>query len=254
MHQRTGYDALFKAAAGALKKLARDRRFLGADHIGGIALLHTWGRTLQYHPHIHFVVPGGGLSQDRSRWRPSRRDLFIHVRPLAKIYRAKFRDLIKRAGLVDDIDPAVWQRAFNVNSQAVGSGRATLKYLAAYVFRVAISNKRILRIKDGQVTFAYRDSRSQRTKKITLAAGEFIRRFLQHVLPKGFMKIRYFGFLSHNAPTTLTHLRRLISVLYEVVQAILPNTHPPTHSAFPCPRCGAPLKWIALLPHKGPPG
>jgi hypothetical protein len=253
-HQRTGYDALFRAAAGALKKLARDRRFVGADQIGFFGVLHTWGRALQYHPHIHFVVPGGGLSRDRSQWLASRQDLFVHIRPLAMIYRAKFRDAIERAGLGEEINPVVWQKPFNVNSQAVGSGTSTLKYLAAYVFRVATSNKRILAIKDGQVTFTYKDSRSRRIQKMTLAAGEFIRRFLQHVLPKGFMKIRYFGFLSHNAPTTLADIRNMICLLYEVIRTIMPATDTPITTAFPCPRCGKPLKWIAFLPAKGPPG
>jgi hypothetical protein len=253
-HQRIGYDALFKAAAGALKQLARDQRFVGAHQIGFFGVLHTSGRALQYHPHIHFVVPGGGLSRDRSRWKASRKDLFVHVRPLAKIYRAKFRHIIRRAGLGRDIDPAVWEKPFNVNSQAVGTGKATLKYLARYVFRVAITNKRILSIKDGQVTFTYEDSRTRRMRKMSLDAGEFIRRFLQHVLPKGFMKIRYFGFLSHKAGTTLTEIRNMICLLFEVIQNIVEPPERPVTTGFPCPRCGKPLKWIAFLPAKGPPG
>jgi hypothetical protein len=253
-HQRLAYDALFSASAGALKRLARDSRFVGADQTGFFGVLHTWGRALQYHPHIHFVVPGGGLSRDRSRWHSSRKDLFVHVRPLARIYRAKFPDAMKRAGLMQDIDPVVWQKPFNVNSQAVGGGKATLKYLAAYVFRVAISNSRILHIKDGQVTFTYEDSRTHRMHKMSLAAGEFIRRFLQHVLPKGFMKIRYFGFLSPNAATPLSEIRKMISLLYEVIQTVLPTPDPPIQSPFLCPRCGKPFTWIGFIPAKGPPG
>ena len=157
-------------------------------------------------------------------------------------------------GLAEGIDPVVWQKPWNVNSQAVGSGRATLKYLAAYVFRVATSNNRVLRLKDGQVTFTYRDSRTDRMRKMTLGAGEFIRRFLQHVLPKGFMKIRYYGFLCHNAATTLDEIRKMISIIYEVIQVILPTADPPSRSGFLCPSCGKPLKWIGFVPAKGPPG
>jgi len=121
-NQRIAYRAMFDAAAAASKKLARDRRFVGADQIGFFGVLHTWGRTLNYHPHIHFIVPAGGLSDDRKRWLRSRPDFFVHVRPLSVIYRAKFRDAIKKAGLIDKIDPVVWGKQWVVNSQAVGDG------------------------------------------------------------------------------------------------------------------------------------
>jgi hypothetical protein len=113
-HQKDGYGALFSSSANALKKLALDERFVGANQIGFFGVLHTWGRQLEYHPHIHYVVPGGGLSADRQKWCSSRADLFVHVRPLSRIYRAKFKDAMRDAGLLGQIDPEVWPVTFFV--------------------------------------------------------------------------------------------------------------------------------------------
>jgi len=143
-NQEASYSAMFSAASDSLKTLAKDNRFVGADKAGFTGVLHTWGRQLQYHPHIHFIVAGGGVSKDKGEWLPSGRDFFIHVKPLSIIYRAKFRDAMKKAGLMNSIDPKVWQKDWVVHSKAVGDGRASLKYLAPYVFRVAISNSRIV--------------------------------------------------------------------------------------------------------------
>src|SRR5262249_12843922 len=182
-HQRVVYAALFEASSEALRRLAADPKFVGTDRLGFFGVLHTWGRTLDYHPHVHYVVPGGGLSADGSCWLPSRADFLVPVEALSIVFRAKFRDLLKRAGLLDLADPAVWRRDWVVHSQAAGDGRASLRYLAPYVFRVAISDHRIVSCDEGQVTFTYRRVGSNRPRKMTLEATEFIRRFLQHVLP-----------------------------------------------------------------------
>ena len=251
-HQKLAYSALFHAASAALSKLARDPRFVGADQIGCFGVLHTWGRQLQYHPHLHFIVPGGGLSRERDAWIASKAHFFIRVEPLSLIYRAKVRDAIARAGLLHQIDPTVWQKPWVVNSQAVGDGSASLRYLSAYVFRVALSNSRIVNYDDHQVTFRYRKVHSPRWRKTSLDAMEFIRRFLQHVLPTGFMKIRHYGFLSANPKTSLQKIREMISVIYEVVHEILEPLAALSSVAIKCPRCGHPLRWStfvrALLP------
>jgi hypothetical protein len=248
-HQRVGYDALMDASAGALKKLARDQRFVGADQIGFFSVLHTWGRTLQYHPHVHMVVPGGGLSRDRTRWCSSRVDLFVHVRPLSVIYRAKFRDAMVRADLFGEIDSEVWKKPWTVNSQAVGDATGTLKYLAGYVFRVGISNNRILSAQDGRVTFRYQDSETGRMRRMTLEAGEFLRRLLQHILPRGFTKVRHYGFLSPNARVNLEHIRQMILLVYDVVTRLVAPTHQePKPQPIPCPKCGKPLAWAGFVP------
>jgi len=239
-NQQAAYSAMFSASSEALKTLAEDKRFIGAQKTGFTAVLHTWGRQLQYHPHIHFIVPGGGMSKDGNKWLPSRPDFFIHVEPLSIIYRAKFRDAMKQAGLYDSIDPSVWSKDWVVHSKAVGDGRASLKYLAPYVFRVAISNARIVSCDNHQVLFRYRKSGSNRLRTMTIDAMEFIRRFLQHVLPHGFMKIRHYGLLSSNSSASIDKVRELISLACKVVKMIvepaLPKPKPLT-----CSLCGHPM-------------
>jgi hypothetical protein len=200
-HQRDGYAALFSCTVGALKKLARDPRFLGSQRIGCLAVLHTWGSQLQYHPHLHLVAPGGAIAPDGSEWLPARHDLFVHTKPLARIIRAKYRDAMEVAKLLDKIDPAVWSQEWVVDSQSVGGGENSLRYLARYVFRVAISNNRIVSFDQRSVTFRCKDSETRTWQTRTLDGLEFIRRFLQHVLPTGFMKVRHFGFLNGLEPS-----------------------------------------------------
>jgi hypothetical protein len=253
-HQKLAYSALFDAASGALKKLARDKHFVGADQIGFFGILHTWGRQLTYNPHIHFIVPGGGLSKDRKQWLGSKPNFFIRVEPLSRVFRAKFRDAMQNAGLLHAIDPGLWKKDWIVNSQAVGDGRASLKYLAPYVFRVAISNSRIVDYDNHQVTFRYRKSHSSRWRKMTLNAMEFIRRFLQHVLPAGFMKIRHYGFLNANAKISIQNIRELISVLFEFVKELVDPPAMPQRREMHCCNCGKPMIRIMFIPASVPTG
>jgi hypothetical protein len=167
-HQRVAYSALFEASSQAIKKLAKDPKHIGADLPGFFGVLHTWGRTLQYHPHIHYIVSGGALRSADGSWHPSRIDFFLPVKALSKIFRAKFRDLIKQAKLFDQLPAALWQIDWNVNSQAVNSSKATLKYLAPYVFKVAISNSRIVALQDRTVLIRYRKHHSQRSRILAL--------------------------------------------------------------------------------------
>lgn len=148
-----------------------------------------------YHPHVHYIVTGGGLTED-GKWNSSRPDFLLPVKALSPIFRAKFRDQLKKTGLFNQVDERVWTKAWVVHSEPVGSGQAAFKYLAPYVFRVAISNNRILKLEDGQVTFNYKESATDQIKSRTVTAEEFIRRFLQHVLPDRFIKLRYYGLMS----------------------------------------------------------
>jgi hypothetical protein len=148
-------------------------------------MLHTWGRTLQYHPHIHYIVSGGAIRSADGSWHPSRIDFFLPVKALSKIFRAKSRDLMKRAKLFDQILPEVWQTDWNVNSQAVGSSEATLKYLAPYVFKVAISNSRIVSVQHRTVLIRYRKPHSQRSRTLALEVMEFIRASSSMCSPPG---------------------------------------------------------------------
>src|SRR5713101_5019018 len=152
-HQRIAYHAMFKASSLALKRLAKDERFIGTDLPGFLGVLHTWGRQRQYHPHIHSIVPGGGLSADRSAWLPSRANFFVLVTALSPIYRALFKEAMRHAGLLEHIDPQVWTIPWNVHSQANHHGHSAFTSLAPYVVKVAISNSRIVSLKDRTVTF-----------------------------------------------------------------------------------------------------
>ncbi len=148
-HQRVIYAALFEASSEALRALAANPRFVGTDRLGFFGVLHTWGRTLEYHPHVHYVVPGGGIDEGGSRWLPSRADFLVPEEALSILFRAKFRDILARQNLLHLVDPAAWRRDWVVDSQAAGDGRASLRYLAPYVFRVAIGNHRIVSCEDG---------------------------------------------------------------------------------------------------------
>jgi hypothetical protein len=245
-HQRLAYAALFEASSEALKKLAADPKHLGSRRCGFFGVLHTWGRTLDYHPHVHYVVPGGALSKDGSQWRPSRIDFFLPVRALSVLFRAKFRDAMKAAGLYSQIHPAVWRQDWVVHSRPAGDGRASLKYLAPYVFRVALSDRRIVSFDDQTVTFSYRKSGSNRWRQMTLAAMEFIRRFLQHVLPSGFQKVRHYGFLSPNSRPSIEAVRWLVTLANGQLFVLLSQSQqtPICVPRMRCPECGGLMRLI----------
>ncbi len=245
-HQKQTYSALFSCTNEALKKLAQDTRFIGSKRIGYLAALHTWGCMLQYHPHLHLVIPGGALSDTNDQWLPSRQDLFVHTKPLEIIFRAKFKDAMKKAGLLAKIDPAVWKQQWVIDSQAVGQGQNSLRYLSRYVFRVAISNNRIKSIENDVIKFSYKDREKKKWKIMALDAMEFIRRFLQHVLPKGFMKIRHYGFLNPNSVLPIEKVRELISFIHDII--VLFNEIPePEIPGIKCIHCGHDLKFIYFV-------
>jgi hypothetical protein len=202
---------------------------------------------LQYHPHIHYIVSGGALRSADSSWHPSKIAFFLPVKALSKIFRAKFRDLIKQAQLLAHIPADLWKVDWNVNSQAVSSSEASLKYLAPYVFKVAISNSRIVGVQDRTVLIRYRKPHTERPRTLPLDVMEFIRRFLQHVLPTGFMKIRYYGFMNPNCAVPLDRIRALIELSYGfAVDLTVSEVQPPPRST--CPNCGGLLKLRSLLP------
>lgn len=252
-HPRITYRALFDASSQALKCLAANPKWVGTNSPGFLGVLHTWGRPLPFHPHVHFIVPGGGPSPDGSRWMPSGRRFFVPDPALSDLFRAKFRDAMHAAGLFHQIDPVVWKKTWVVRSKAVGDGRAALKYLAAYVFRVAITDRRILSCEDDQVTFSYRKSGSRRPRTLTLTADQFLRRFLQHVLPRGFQKVRAYGFLSPNAKRSFDTVRWLATLhARETFVLSSETTSPaPPPPAPHCPNCGGPLEHIRVIRFAG---
>ena len=245
-HQRIAYQAMFKASSQALKRLAQDERFIGTNLPGFTGILHTWGRQLQYHPHIHYIVPGGGLSKDRAEWLPSRANFFVPVKALSPIYRAIFKQEMQQADLLTHIDPLVWKTNWNVHSQANPNGHTSFQYLAPSVFKVAIANSRIVCLKDRTVTFTYRKPGSARPRTTNLDAIEFIRRFLQHVLPDGFMKVRHFGFL-HASCAIPTDTLRLMILQAHPIDFKPTQSVPPEPLAALCPTCGAQMRVVMRL-------
>jgi hypothetical protein len=259
-HQKRVYHLLFRTSADAMQRLASDERFVGGQ-LGMIGVLHTWGRNLSYHPHVHYLVPGGGLAPDGS-WHPSRANFLLPVKALSRIFRAKFRDGLRYSDpdCFADIPSKVWNEEWVVHSKPVGNGLGAVKYLAPYVFRVAISNNRILKLEHDKVTFRYRASDTGKLKVCVLPAGEFIRRFLQHVLPKGFVKVRYYGFFSPGLRKRLAALRDQLddlSVDWPSVPEV-PDTDTQTtddladvtasSAVVRCPSCDQVMRRGAIIP------
>jgi len=226
------YSILLRAAAATLRRIAADSKHLGAN-IGFLAVLHTWGQNLLHHPHVHCVVPGGGLSPDGRRWVACRNGFFLPVRVLSRLFRGLFLRGLNEAyaagklrfhGSVQPlVDPENFQTVLQGCRKAewvvyskppFGGPQQVLDYLGRYTHRVAISNDRLVRLQDGEVTFRWKDYRQgNKQKRMTLKAEEFIRRFLLHVLPSGFVRIRHFGFLAncHHA-TKLALCRELLGL------------------------------------------
>ncbi len=247
-HQKLIYNLLFRAASQALLKLAQDPRFCGGL-IGMVGVLHTWTRALLYHPHVHFIVTGGGLGQEQ-RWLAARKDFLVPVKALSPIFRAKFLEQLCQCDLFQQVPQQVWQQAWVVHSQPIGSGLAAFKYLAPYIFRVAISNQRIIKLNEGRVTFKYKDSATKQIKFATVTAEEFMRRFLQHVLPNRFVKVRYYGLLAPACRQLLQQVRqRLSASTGKLKPALLKTTTPPTQLS--CPDCGGPLTLLSPLAPRG---
>ena len=211
-HQKTVYGILLSCAAQALQKLAADPRWLGARP-GMLAVLHTWTRTMLHHPHAHFLVTAGGLTADGRVWRHSAyRDFFVPCRALSVIFRAKVRDALRQTKLLEQVPQKVWRTRWVVHCQHAGNGDKVLQYVARYVHRIAITNSRLENLDAaGQVTFRYRDSRSGQLKRCTLSAEQFIARFLQHVLPSRFTKVRYYGLFSTRSRDALEQARSLLA-------------------------------------------
>lgn len=244
---------MFKASSESIKALVKDPRFVGTELPGFTGVLHTWGRMMPYHPHIHYIVPAGGLSNDRKKWLTARNDFYLPVRALSKIYKAKFKAEMERLGLIDQIEPGVWAADWIVNCQAVGNPEASLKYLAPYIFRVAISDNRIVAVENRKVTFRYRKTGSRRLRKTTLEVMDFISRFLQHVLPAGFMKVRHFGFMNANCAISIRDLRQMVvACLRDLALLLSDEKLPPSRSTWQgpfCSSCGGRLVYLfSIIP------
>jgi hypothetical protein len=251
-HQSLLYDLLFKSSAAATQQLAQDPRWIGGQ-IGMVGVLHTWGRNLAYHPHIHYLVPAGGWSETQHRWLPSRYNFLLPVRALSRLFRGKMQQALRETDCYARIPTTVWQQNWVVHCEAVGSGLNALKYLAPYIFRVALSNNRLLKLENDRVTFRYRDTETGAEKRCSLGAHEFIHRFLQHVLPKHFVKVRYYGLFAPTRRTRLNTLRNSLLLLDDPATppadstATSPDSPVVQPHSIPCPHCGQPMLFLNTL-------
>lgn len=246
------HDLFFVQAAAALQAVAAIPRHLGAE-LGMLGVLHTSGRQLQLHPHLHFIVPGGGLRPDRKKWRKSRQpDWFLPNDAVAAALRQRMEVALRAAApdLHAAIPDSVWREAWWVHVQPAGSGENVVKYLARYVQHTAISDERLLAADDESVRFAYTDSRSGERRECELPAAEFLRRYLQHVLPPGQHRVRYFGWMHPAAKRRRLIVETLVAAVI-VVRPALPE--PPWH--LRCPHCERfTLVAVArLMPARAPP-
>jgi putative transposase/transposase-like zinc-binding protein len=251
-HQCLFYDLLFKTSAAATQQLAQDPHWI-AGQIGMVGVLHTWGRNLAYHPHIHYLVPAGGWNETEHCWVPTRQNFLLPVRALSRVFRGKLQQALRETDCYARIPTKVWQQEWVVHCEAVGSGLNALKYLAPYIFRVALSNNRILKLENDRVTFRYRDTQTGVEKRCSLGAHEFIHRFLQHVLPHHFVKVRYYGFFASTRRARLAALRQSLFADTDLNAWHAASTDPSSGSAPPpphtllCPHCGQPLLFVRTL-------
>jgi ssDNA-binding Zn-finger/Zn-ribbon topoisomerase 1 len=272
------YDLLFKASAETLIAIAADPKHLGA-RVGVLSVLHTWGSALTHHPHVHMIVPGGGFSLDGSKWVACRPSFFLPVRVLSRLFRRLFLQKLVAAHQAGELQffsnhaPLMDAQAFAAylaplrNSEWVvyskrpfGGPEQVLRYLARYTHRVAISNRRLIACDDKGVTFKWKDYRlegPERYKLMTLATHEFIRRFLMHVLPAGFHRIRYYGLLaSGQRAENIARARQMLAVPLipiDAIKAIATKPDEPTTPEHPCPCCGGRMIIIETFERGGSP-
>jgi len=265
-HQRVVYAALLREAAAAVQTLADDRQWVGGT-VGILAVLHTWSRTLEYHPHAHLLVTAGGLTADGSWITPAHQRFLMPGYALSQLFRAKLRDALGRAGLdreIQEIDPRIWQRAWTVHIQQIGTGEQATLYLSRYIYRVALTNDRLERFEHERVTFRYTHARTQETRRQSLPAQVFIGRFLQHVLPRSFAKVRSYGLLSPSRRGDLERARQLLvshpathatcwaspteGLMDGAASSARPSPSPPNSASQVCPVCQrGQLRWVEQL-------
>lgn len=250
--QRDGYSMLFDAGSQTIRDLGESSKYLKGCTLGFFGVLHTWGRNpLVYHPHVHFVVPGGGVNTDEGRWQQSPENFLFPHAAAVKVYKGKFADQLRRAGLHDQVDPEVWKKKWNVDIKPVGDGQAVLKYLAPYVHRVAISDKRIVACDAQDVSFRFTPTGKSHRATMRVDGQEFVRGFVQHVLPKGFQKVRYYGWMSPNSRIDLEEVRWLVWLALGWTYWLRSRqpSEEPLEDGAACQACGGRLRVVLITDH-----
>jgi hypothetical protein len=236
-NQALVYNLLFACASSTLKVFGSNPKNLGAD-IGMTAVLHTHNRRLDYHPHVHVVVPGGGVDRARKQWKKKKSKYLFNEFALAKVFRARFLEALTKAG---HSLPRCVPRKWVVHCTCAGKGLSALKYLSRYLYRGVIGENSIVSHQDGNITFKYVEGRTGKTLHRTIKGHDFVWLVLQHVLPKGFRRVRDYGFLHGNA-------KKLLSLVQWVLQVLMQACAPRPGPAFLCPVCQAPMKILAIGP------
>ena len=239
-NQKLFYNILFKVSSQCLQILAKDKRFL-AGETAMVGVLHSWTQTLDYHPHIHYIILGISFDKEKQTLRFARDGFLVHVKALSRLFCYKLKYALKQAGFTNQTASIRFDGKWVVHGQSVGSGEAAIKYLARYVYHIAISDTRIISCNNGLVAFRYKDRESGQDKLMTLPALEFMRRFLQHILPKGFQKVRYYGFLHPKRKTLLNQMRLILKARRQMPERL--NCH--LSLQMTCPVCNRPMILIA---------
>ncbi len=254
-NQKAGYEAIFRAGSQTIRTLLNNDKNLGSDKLGFFGVLHTWGRDPKdYHPHVHFVVPGGGVSRDRSKWLQVKPDRLFHPLPAKMLYKKLFVEAMREAELYEQLPAGVLKFDWVVNIKPVGCGEAVLKYLAPYVYRVAICDNRIKSVDEGGVTYEVKPSGANKTVTRHAEGEQFVRSFVQHILPRGLQKVRYYGWMSPNCKLQLERVRWLVWLwkgwTYWLGSAMFqPETR--KRPAPKCKQCGGELELTAITNQLG---
>jgi hypothetical protein len=263
-NKREIYGLLFRASAETLLQVAGNPKHLGAE-IGFFSILHTWNQQLLHHPHFHCVVPAGGLSPDHCRWIPAANNFFLPVKVLSRVFRSKFVAGLRtlhggnKLGFHEKLTTLQSPKAFSAmlrslfrtdwvvySKRPFGGAEHALHYLGCYAHRIAISNHRLVSLAEGRITFRWRDSAHKNNKRIMSLTVEFLRRFLLHVLPRGFVRIRYFGFFAHR------HRAEFVPLCFELLATAASLPRPacgpaPSRPMWQCPKCGGPMVLLERL-------
>ena len=254
VYQRAGYRCLFDASSASIRDVGSATKSLQGCVLGFFGVLHTWGRDpATYHPHIHYVVPGGGVKCDEDgvaiSWQSTPKNFLFHHATLIRVYKAKLADELRTAGLYDLVDPIAWTKPFVVDIQAVGHGVPTLKYLAPYVHRVAINDSRMVSIDESGVTYKIRRSKPKRIETKRVEGEQFVSSFAQHILPAGFQKIRHYGWMSSNSKVSLEEVKWLVWLFlgwtFWLGSGYAPQPKPLT-KPLRCAECGGELRVVEV--------
>jgi len=252
-NQRFGYDAILSIGSETIRELLANPRYLGTTKVGFFGVLHTWGRDQAvYHPHVHFVVPGGGVSEDGTKWLATPTNFLLPKPKAAFEFRKKFEAALQAASLSAGVPAHVWRMRWNVDVKAVGDGQAVLKYLAPYVYRVAISDKRIVACDEQSVTYRYTPKGERRSVPKPVSGEAFVRSFAQHILPRHFQKVRHYGWMSSNSKLTFDSVRWLVW-LFLGWTFWLGSGHAPQPKKLPerepprCAICGGSMSIVGIV-------